>query len=83
MTELEGRFAGRVALVTGAGSETGIGFAAARILGQGGARVAVASTTDRIHERVADGLRPASSASRASRSLRRSFDEAVISCMRR
>ena len=54
MTELEGRFAGRVALVTGAGSETGIGFAAARILGQGGARVAVASTTDRIHERVAE-----------------------------
>jgi len=54
VTELEGRFAGRVALVTGAGSETGIGFAAARILGQGGARVAVASTTDRIHERVAE-----------------------------
>ena len=51
---MEGRFAGRVALVTGAGSPTGIGFAAARILGQGGARVAVASTTDRIHERVAE-----------------------------
>jgi 3-oxoacyl-[acyl-carrier protein] reductase len=50
----EGRFAGRVALVTGAGSATGIGFAAARILGREGARVAVASTTDRIHERVAE-----------------------------
>jgi 3-oxoacyl-[acyl-carrier protein] reductase len=48
------RFAGRVALVTGAGSETGIGFAAARLLGRGGARVAIASTTDRIHTRVAD-----------------------------
>jgi 3-oxoacyl-[acyl-carrier protein] reductase len=48
------RFAGRVALVTGAGSPTGIGFAAARILGRGGARVAIASTTERIHERVAE-----------------------------
>jgi 3-oxoacyl-[acyl-carrier protein] reductase len=47
-------FAGRVALVTGCGSPTGIGFAAARVLGQGGAHVAVASTTDRIHERVAE-----------------------------
>jgi 3-oxoacyl-[acyl-carrier protein] reductase len=47
-------FAGRVALVTGAGSPTGIGFAAARALGRGGARVAIASTTDRIHDRVAD-----------------------------
>ncbi len=50
----EGRFAGRVALVTGAGSPTGIGFSAARILGREGARVAIASTTDRIHERVAE-----------------------------
>lgn len=48
------RFDGRVALVTGAGSPNGIGFATARILGREGARVAVASTTDRIHERVAD-----------------------------
>lgn len=53
-TELVTRFAGRVALVTGAGSPNGIGFAAARILGLGGARVAIASTTDRIHERVAE-----------------------------
>ena len=50
----EGRFAGRVALITGAGSPTGIGFAAARILGGEGARIAIASTTDRIHERVAE-----------------------------
>ena len=47
-------FVGRVALVTGAGSPTGIGFAAARSLGQGGARLAIASTTDRIRDRVAD-----------------------------
>jgi 3-oxoacyl-[acyl-carrier protein] reductase len=44
----------RIALVTGAGSPTGIGFAAARALGRGGARVAIASTTDRIHDRVAE-----------------------------
>jgi 3-oxoacyl-[acyl-carrier protein] reductase len=46
------RFSGRVALVTGAGSPSGIGFAAARALGRDGARVAIASTTDRIRDRV-------------------------------
>jgi 3-oxoacyl-[acyl-carrier protein] reductase len=45
---------GRVALVTGAGSSTGIGFATARILGREGAALAIASTTDRIHERAAE-----------------------------
>ena len=54
MSEPTGRFTGRVALVTGAGSPSGIGFAAALILGRGGAHVAIASTTDRIHERVAE-----------------------------
>jgi 3-oxoacyl-[acyl-carrier protein] reductase len=48
------RFEGRIALVTGAGSPTGIGFAAARALGRDGARVAIASTTERIQERVAE-----------------------------
>jgi len=48
------RFEGRVALVTGAGSPDGIGFATARILGREGARVAIAATTDRIHQRVAE-----------------------------
>jgi 3-oxoacyl-[acyl-carrier protein] reductase len=42
----------RVALITGAGSATGIGFAVARALGAQGLTVAVCSTTDRIHERV-------------------------------
>jgi 3-oxoacyl-[acyl-carrier protein] reductase len=41
----------RVALVTGAGSPTGIGFAAARALGREGAMLAIASTTRRIAER--------------------------------
>jgi 3-oxoacyl-[acyl-carrier protein] reductase len=44
----------RVALITGAGSPTGIGFATARVLGREGAALAVASTTDRIHERAAE-----------------------------
>jgi 3-oxoacyl-[acyl-carrier protein] reductase len=43
---------GRAALVTGAGSESGIGFAAARALAELGASVTVAATTDRIHERA-------------------------------
>jgi 3-oxoacyl-[acyl-carrier protein] reductase len=43
---------GQVALVTGAGSPDGIGFAAARTLAERGARVAITSTTDRIHERA-------------------------------
>ncbi len=47
-------FEARVALVTGAGSESGIGFAAARILGERGAGVAIASTTGRIQTRAAE-----------------------------
>ena len=46
------RFQNRVALITGAGSETGIGFATARILAQSAAGVAITSTTDRIYERA-------------------------------
>jgi 3-oxoacyl-[acyl-carrier protein] reductase len=42
---------GRVALVTGAGSPDGIGFATARLLRAAGARVAITSTTERIQER--------------------------------
>src|SRR5262245_63320112 len=51
---MQGEAAGRVAFVTGAGSPSGIGFATARILGREGAAVAIASTTDRIHERAAE-----------------------------
>lgn len=43
---------GRAALVTGAGSDTGIGFAAARALAELGASVTLAATTDRIHARA-------------------------------
>ena len=43
---------GQVALVTGAGSDSGIGFASARLLGAMGARVMITSTTSRIEDRV-------------------------------
>jgi 3-oxoacyl-[acyl-carrier protein] reductase len=43
---------GQVAVVTGAGSERGIGFASARALGDAGADVVIASTTERIHQRA-------------------------------
>ncbi len=46
------RFAGQTAIVTGAGSAEGIGFAVARQLFTAGARVAITSTTDRIFERA-------------------------------
>ncbi|MEX0985518.1 MAG: SDR family NAD(P)-dependent oxidoreductase [Actinomycetota bacterium] len=44
----------RVALITGAGSPEGIGFASAAALGRDGASLAICSTTDRIHERAAE-----------------------------
>ncbi len=47
-------FQGRTALVTGCGSEGGIGFAIARALVGAGARVAVTATSDRIHTRAAE-----------------------------
>jgi 3-oxoacyl-[acyl-carrier protein] reductase len=45
---------GRVALVTGAGSAGGIGFAIARALVAGGAKVCVTATTARIQDRAAE-----------------------------
>jgi 3-oxoacyl-[acyl-carrier protein] reductase len=49
-----GELDGRVAIVTGAGSPSGIGLAAARSLGRRGARIALTSTTERIHARAAE-----------------------------
>jgi 3-oxoacyl-[acyl-carrier protein] reductase len=43
---------GQVALVTGAGSEQGIGYACAQLLAEMGAQVAVAATGARIEERA-------------------------------
>lgn len=45
---------GRTALVTGAGAPDGIGFATARLLAARGARVALAATTDRVHDRAGE-----------------------------
>jgi 3-oxoacyl-[acyl-carrier protein] reductase len=45
---------GRVALVTGAGSREGIGFAAARLLGELGAAVLISATTARIEDRASE-----------------------------
>ncbi|HEV3404815.1 MAG TPA: SDR family NAD(P)-dependent oxidoreductase [Gaiellaceae bacterium] len=45
---------GRHALVSGCGSEHGIGFATARLLGRLGARISITSTTERIHQRAAE-----------------------------
>src|SRR5207247_7991228 len=47
-----GVLAGQVALVTGAGSAGGIGFATARRLLEAGGAVAITATTDRIEERA-------------------------------
>jgi 3-oxoacyl-[acyl-carrier protein] reductase len=45
---------GKVALVTGAGSAEGIGFATARLLSELGAAVALGATTERVHVRAAE-----------------------------
>ena len=48
------RLDGRCALVTGCGSEAGIGFACAALLARLGARVTITSTTDRIETRAGE-----------------------------
>jgi 3-oxoacyl-[acyl-carrier protein] reductase len=45
---------GRVALVTGAGSPDGIGYATARLLAELGAAVMISATTDRVHDRASE-----------------------------
>ena len=45
---------GRVAVVTGAGSPDGIGFATARLLAELGAAVMITATTSRIEDRVSE-----------------------------
>jgi 3-oxoacyl-[acyl-carrier protein] reductase len=76
--------AGQVALVTGAGSAGGIGIAAARLLAEMGAEVAIAATGQRIHQRV-DELREAGHTARGyiadltNRPATRSMIEAVES----
>jgi 3-oxoacyl-[acyl-carrier protein] reductase len=49
---MAGPLTGQIALVTGAGSPTGIGFAAARLLLERGAAVAITATSPRIEERA-------------------------------
>ena len=48
------RFAGRVAIVTGAGAPDGIGAAVARELVAQGARVVLGATSERVHDRAAE-----------------------------
>jgi 3-oxoacyl-[acyl-carrier protein] reductase len=45
---------GRVAVITGAGSPDGIGFATARLLADLGAAVMISATTARVHDRVSE-----------------------------
>jgi 3-oxoacyl-[acyl-carrier protein] reductase len=49
---MEQVFRGQTAIVTGAGSPEGIGFAIARALLNAGAQIAITSTTERIHGRA-------------------------------
>jgi len=73
---------GQSALVTGAGSAEGIGFASAKLLAEMGAEVAISATGQRIHQRVAE-LREAGHSARGyladltNRSATRSLVEAV------
>src|SRR5262249_54687407 len=45
---------GRVAVITGAGSPDGIGFATARLLAELGAAVMISATTARVQDRVSE-----------------------------
>ena len=69
---------GRVALVTGAGSDTGIGFAAARLLAELGAHVALTGLSDRIDDRAAELIAAGLTASGHRADL---TDEAQVSAL--
>jgi 3-oxoacyl-[acyl-carrier protein] reductase len=60
---------GRVAVVTGAGSPDGIGFATARLLAELGAAVMVSATTARVHDRVSELLSAGFDAAGVARDL--------------
>ncbi len=45
-------FEDKVCLITGAGSDTGIGFATAQIIGKLGGKVLIVATSERIYQRV-------------------------------
>jgi 3-oxoacyl-[acyl-carrier protein] reductase len=49
---MDSRLNGQTAIITGAGSAEGIGFAIARRLHSAGVRVVITSTTDRVHSRA-------------------------------
>jgi 3-oxoacyl-[acyl-carrier protein] reductase len=67
---------GRAALVSGCGSPHGIGLASARLLARLGARVAITSTTGRIHDRGEELRREGATATAHVADLARR-DEAV------
>jgi 3-oxoacyl-[acyl-carrier protein] reductase len=73
---------GQKALITGAGSQEGIGFAAAKLLAEMGTEVAITATGPRIHQRAAE-LQEAGHTARSyvadltDRSATRSLIEAV------
>ena len=72
-------FTNQVALVTGAGSAGGIGYAIARGLIAAGARVCITATTDRIHtrENLQDALYGLGAAHFAARVRAQLYDSAL------
>jgi NAD(P)-dependent dehydrogenase (short-subunit alcohol dehydrogenase family) len=72
------RFDGRVAFVTGGG--TGIGFACARALAAGGARVVIAGRREPVLARAADQVGSGASFVRCDVTDETSVEEAVAAC---